>query len=160
MSKMNLSGVQLKTGEIGGQADRRLSMRQSDCLRLVAEGFTSKEIARELGISPSTVDNHIKAAVDRLGARNRTDAARLVATREEKVFFAETTDLDDHVRTAPNNAADSRFSLFRLPPLGGRRNELPTLTRLAHIAQIAVFSLIIVSAAILTIAGVVHVLSR
>jgi FixJ family two-component response regulator len=40
----------------------RLTLRQKDCLRLVAQGYTSKEIGRELGISYSTVDNHLLAA--------------------------------------------------------------------------------------------------
>ncbi len=48
-------------------------------MMLVAAGYTSKQIARELGISPSTVDNHVHAVVERLGAINRIDAARIIS---------------------------------------------------------------------------------
>ena len=48
----------------------QLTERQKDCLRLVGQGFTSKEIGRELDLSPSTVDNHVASAVPVLNATN------------------------------------------------------------------------------------------
>jgi DNA-binding CsgD family transcriptional regulator len=53
-----------------------LTRRQRECLQLVSAGFTSKEIARKLSISPSTVDNHLRDATLRLGKRSRVQAAR------------------------------------------------------------------------------------
>lgn len=54
-----------------------LSPRQRDCLRLTAEHKSSKEIARELGMTQKTVDAHIAAAITKLDAANRRHAARL-----------------------------------------------------------------------------------
>jgi DNA-binding CsgD family transcriptional regulator len=53
--------------------------RQLDCLRLVAQNYSSKEIARQLGISRFTVDQRLRIACQKLGANSRFEAARLVA---------------------------------------------------------------------------------
>lgn len=52
----------------------RLSDRQMDVLQHVARGKSNKEIARELGLAPSTVKTHIGHILICLGAQNRTDA--------------------------------------------------------------------------------------
>ena len=52
-----------------------LTPRQLACLGLVGRGFSSKEIARELGISPRTVDLYVSEACQRLGVRTRAQAA-------------------------------------------------------------------------------------
>ena len=57
----------------------RLSQGQLDCLRLVNEHLSSKEISAELGISPHTVDQRIRGALAILGVERRSQAARLVA---------------------------------------------------------------------------------
>ena len=57
----------------------RLSAGQLDCLRLVNEHLSSKEIAAELHISPHTVDQRIRGALQILGVERRSQAARLVA---------------------------------------------------------------------------------
>lgn len=46
------------------------------CLRLAAHHYTSKEIARRLGISKHTVDQRLRHATLQLGATSRYDAAR------------------------------------------------------------------------------------
>ena len=64
-----------------GMAERvaRLSPGQLDCLRLVDQHLSSKEIAAELKISPHTVDQRIRQALHTLGVERRTHAARIVA---------------------------------------------------------------------------------
>jgi DNA-binding CsgD family transcriptional regulator len=57
----------------------RLSAGQLDCLRLVNEHLSSKEIASELDISPHTVDQRIRQALHTLGVERRSQAARIVA---------------------------------------------------------------------------------
>jgi DNA-binding CsgD family transcriptional regulator len=57
----------------------RLSAGQLDCLRLVNEHLSSKEIAAELDISPHTVDQRIRQALHILGVERRSQAAQLVA---------------------------------------------------------------------------------
>ena len=57
----------------------RLTSGQLDCLRLVDQLLSSKEIATELQISPHTVDQRIRQALATLGVERRAQAARLVA---------------------------------------------------------------------------------
>lgn len=51
--------------------------QQAQCLRMVARGFRSKEIARELNLSAHTVDGHLRRALVRLEVSGRNEAARL-----------------------------------------------------------------------------------
>ena len=57
----------------------RLSHGQIECLLLVDQHHSSKEIAAQLGISPHTVDQRIRGALEKLGVERRGEAARLVA---------------------------------------------------------------------------------
>lgn len=56
----------------------RLTKAQLEVLELVALRRTSKEIARELGISPVTVDQRVKRVQSILGANSRSEAARIL----------------------------------------------------------------------------------
>jgi DNA-binding NarL/FixJ family response regulator len=53
----------------------RLTARQLDVLRLLAKGQSNKAIARDLGLSVSTVKVHLNTLFRALGARNRVEAA-------------------------------------------------------------------------------------
>jgi PAS domain S-box-containing protein len=57
-------------------AARRLSRREQDVVRLVALGWTDREIADELHIAHYTVRTHVRNAMRKTGARSR---AHLVA---------------------------------------------------------------------------------
>ena len=57
----------------------RLSPGQLECLRLVDQHLSSKEIAARLDISPHTVDQRIRGALQILGVERRAQAARIVA---------------------------------------------------------------------------------
>jgi PAS domain S-box-containing protein len=52
-----------------------LSPREHEVLRLLAQGWTNAEIARELLVSSGTVKNHISRILPKLGAVDRTQAA-------------------------------------------------------------------------------------
>ena len=52
-----------------------LTPRETEVLRLVAKGHANRQIARELGISTSTVKNHVLRIRAKLGASDRTRAA-------------------------------------------------------------------------------------
>jgi len=69
-------------GEIAERV-RRLSPGQLDCLRLVHQHLSSKEIATELKISPHTVDQRIRQSLQILGVERRSQAARIVAQYSE-----------------------------------------------------------------------------
>jgi DNA-binding NarL/FixJ family response regulator len=51
-----------------------LTAQEAAILRLVAGGYSNKEIARHLGISVGTVKNHISDILRKLDARDRTHA--------------------------------------------------------------------------------------
>ena len=53
----------------------KLSERETDVLRLLAEGKANKEIARELGIGDKTVKTHVSSILAKLGLMSRTQAA-------------------------------------------------------------------------------------
>jgi DNA-binding CsgD family transcriptional regulator len=58
-----------------------LTERELDVLELVAEGYSTAEIARDLWITEDTVRTHIKRALARLEARTRAHAVA-IAFRE------------------------------------------------------------------------------
>lgn len=59
-----------------------LTARERDCLRLILENRTSKEVGRMLGISHTSVDTHVRRARAKLGLRDRYAAARLLSQWE------------------------------------------------------------------------------
>jgi two-component system response regulator NreC len=58
------------------ERDCCLSPRETQILRLIASGDTSKEIAAALGLSVATVDTHRRNAMAKIGARNAADLIR------------------------------------------------------------------------------------
>lgn len=70
--------------EFGGE----LTARQQEVLRLVAEGRPTKDIARRLGLSVSTVKAHLAAAYRSLGAHNRVEAVVRARAVPESVAAA------------------------------------------------------------------------
>jgi two-component system response regulator NreC len=53
------------------EAEPSLSPREKEIFRLLAEGYSNKEIAEKLVISPSTVHSHRSNLMDKLGLGNR-----------------------------------------------------------------------------------------
>lgn len=53
-----------------------LTPREIDVLRLVGAGSTNVEAAAELGLSPETVKAYLRSTMRKMGANNRTTAAR------------------------------------------------------------------------------------
>ncbi len=54
-----------------------LTGREREVLAMVSMGMGSSWIAAELGVSPSTVETHVRHCLDKLGARNRAHAIAL-----------------------------------------------------------------------------------
>lgn len=138
----------------------KLSEGQRRCLRLVLAHKSSKDIARELGISNHTVDQRLKAAMRTLGAGNRVEAAQIHAELERgyQPLVYQTPDIEDcappgrfgppaeeleasgaAVREAPAvyqvfpHAPAKRSLQFPLPVGEGNPNDLTTLQRLGWI---------------------------
>lgn len=59
-----------------------LSEKRREALALVAAGYTSKEAAPQLGISPRSFDERIEAACRVLGVATRNEAARVYRAAE------------------------------------------------------------------------------
>lgn len=66
----------LRPGPNNQPAGTLLTPRQTEILRLVASGRTTKEIARDLGISPKTVEFHRGRLMERIGVRDVTGLTR------------------------------------------------------------------------------------
>lgn len=81
-------GASGKTDLTGHQRCALLSVGQLEVLRLVNRHLNSKEIAAQLGISPHTVDQRVRGAIQRLKVARRLEAARLVAAYDEEVASA------------------------------------------------------------------------
>lgn len=127
---------------------------------LVKEGLSSKQIARRLGISPRTVDQHIAAAMEAMGVPNRM-AAVSELYRLEREARAEPAGMmfmqhDSPILTHPSMPAGKPVLPARriLPPLGGSANTATPRERIAWILRLAVFSIMATCAFVLTIMGV------
>ena len=60
-----------------------LSEGEKQCLRLVAQGFNSKEIARQLHVSEHTVDQRVRTSLRKFGVPSRKEAARLFVSHQQ-----------------------------------------------------------------------------
>jgi DNA-binding NarL/FixJ family response regulator len=56
----------------------KLSQRETDVLKLVARGYADKEVAVRLGISPSTVDTHVRAIFRKFSVHSRAQLRRVI----------------------------------------------------------------------------------
>jgi two-component system, NarL family, response regulator NreC len=53
--------------------DQKLSPRETEITRMVAEGYSNKEIAEELVVSPSTIHTHLSNLMAKLGLTSRRE---------------------------------------------------------------------------------------
>lgn len=81
---------------------QRLTPRERECLRLVHQHFSSKAIARRLGLSRHTIDDHVDKARRKLGAADRFEAARMLAGLE---------------RTLPSVSGPGPFGMVEAAPV-------------------------------------------
>jgi DNA-binding CsgD family transcriptional regulator len=71
-------GGDVRRPAIEGGAERRSpSKREREVLTLLARGSTDVKIAETLGLSPATVQTHVRNAKAKLGARTRAQAVAL-----------------------------------------------------------------------------------
>lgn len=80
-----------------------LTDEQRHCLRLAAQGFTSKQIAHPLGLHPRAIDQRIDRARRVLGIRERSAAARAFVA-----FEAGQRTYDRDIRVSPPVASAPR----------------------------------------------------
>jgi DNA-binding CsgD family transcriptional regulator len=93
----------------------KLTEGQRQCLRLVLRHMSSKDIARQLDISPHTVDQRLKLAMKTLGAASRVEAARILAAAESGNGY------QDLVHQRPDIAAETGPPSFGATAHEGQR---------------------------------------
>jgi LuxR family transcriptional regulator, maltose regulon positive regulatory protein len=62
------------TAMVATSISEPLSARECDILKLIADGFSNKEIARDLSIAPETVKSHVKHIFAKLNVEKRAQA--------------------------------------------------------------------------------------
>ena len=104
----------------------RLTPRERECLRLVAQHLSSKQIARELAVSQHTVDGHLNEARRKLGAATRRDAARILLEAEDGSPLIGLGGRFDGggVEDAPSTESPHPPLLSPLPPKEGGRSPV------------------------------------
>lgn len=152
----------------------QLSDRQKRCLELVSQGLTSKEIAPILDVTPGVVDNYIAAAIAKLGASGRREAARILAGLEEGMVqplhlqpetIAQAVPSADEMRRVDQTPGTGStpthvlHHLFGLPPIGGRENDLNAADRLLAMVRISFLAAVLLIATIVTIQGIILLLT-
>src|SRR5436305_13813038 len=97
-----------------------LTPRERECLRLVDQHLSSKEIARKLGMSKTSVDTYCDRARRKLGVPDRYEAARLVRTLDVDVVPTgsgqDATRTDRDPGSWPDVSTSKETSDGRVPP--------------------------------------------
>jgi DNA-binding NarL/FixJ family response regulator len=68
-------------GRSGGRGVALISRREAHILGLLSQGSTTAQVARELVLSPKTVQTHVRNATRKLGAHGRLHAVILALAR-------------------------------------------------------------------------------
>ena len=146
-----------------------LTDRQLDCMALVAEGMTSKQIAKKLGISPRTVDQHVAAVLDTLQVKNRIAAvqrlrdleAASASAQDDSLFFVAPSEANEQnliaSPEASENAASEAVKSPVFPPVGGRENHASSRRRIFWMGNITGLSIMVSCVMILVILGLTEV---
>lgn len=69
-----------RSGGMPGDGPEALSQRESEVLRLTAQGYSNKEIAARIEVSIKTVETYKTRAAEKLGLKTRADIVRYGAS--------------------------------------------------------------------------------
>jgi DNA-binding CsgD family transcriptional regulator len=156
-----------------------LSEGEKQCLRLVAQGFNSKEIARQLHVSEHTVDQRVRITLRKFGVPSRKEAARLFVSAEQLspqngtyqplIYQSQPLASDPEPASSmaqpdgPDDEQQPRTLLRRIlafgPPLGGSTNELSIDGRILAMVRAAILTGVGVVALLLLLAGAFRLLA-
>lgn len=122
----SLRGRRASNGPAGSAIDVGLTGRQWQVLQLMAEGLQNKQIAETLVIAVETVRSHVKEAMRKLNAGNRTEAvARAFSLRilRPENFPASSVGLLPERSAREFGAADSTIRVDFAARQGSRRSS-------------------------------------
>jgi DNA-binding NarL/FixJ family response regulator len=80
-ASMDAAGIDPALTTAGDAADRRLTRREVDVLRLLAEGGSTRDIAQRLSYSERTVKNIVHDVLGKLNGRTRAHAVAVASRR-------------------------------------------------------------------------------
>ncbi len=73
-------------------ASSRLTARQSDIVRLLAQGFDNQSIAQQTGLSVKTIENHLTRIYRQLNVQSRLEAVTLIRQKPDLLDLPSTTE--------------------------------------------------------------------
>lgn len=130
----------------------QLTDMQQTCLRLVARGRSSKEIAQETGLSYQTVDQYVSRAAALLGVANRREAARRFLEMEAEAFNKaefkseavaapeKFPNLHEPIGNPGRQGSWQQLSKW-IPGIGGSRHDLDALQIFYAVLRISLFTM-------------------
>lgn len=137
----------------------RLTERQRQCLRLFHANLEVKEIANRLGLSPHTVNEHLRDARKLLGVDRSMQAARLLAEAEgDNRPVPEPFGVADAPPAADERPASPSIVPERRTP--DNRYDLSTLERIGLIIAIAAGIVLLAGATIIGAYAVTRILQE
>jgi len=82
LRRLNAPEVADRDGTSTDEQGIRLTLREQEIIRLIAQGFSNREIAGILNISPDTVKTHVRNIFSKLNVKDRTQAAVWAASNK------------------------------------------------------------------------------
>jgi len=76
LTRKVMGGYANRAGSLRGEGKGDLTERESEVLRLIAFGYSNKEIGAKLDLSVKTIEAHKSNAMRKLGIASRTDIVR------------------------------------------------------------------------------------
>jgi DNA-binding NarL/FixJ family response regulator len=105
---------------------RALTSRQRQILRLLRQGLDNQTIARQIGLSVKTIENHLTRIYRQLGVQSRLEAVRYVTERPEVLGLQGAAAMGDP--DPPAVAADDGISILLVDDNARYRCELRRMT--------------------------------
>ncbi len=128
------AATSITLGSWTGHLGRGLALRELQCVLGIAQGLSSKEIARDLGVQPDSIKKRVLAATTKLGVIKR---AQLVAEAMRRGLISPAAIL---VAILAVHGAFSDDQFLRVRRSGGgseRKVELRTVARRVEQFQVA-----------------------
>lgn len=129
-----------------------LNESQKRLLREVANGRSSKEMSREVGLEPGTIDVYLSQAIRSLGVADRFEAARAFAEYESGILSRSELRAEALASSAEPEQSHGRrkvgttTQILHLPPLGGREHDYTLSQRITAALKIAGLGFVVVIA--------------